>query len=40
MNERAMIAAFAGEQPAVAYEYVVETLTHIWLTSIYGAAPG
>jgi TetR/AcrR family transcriptional regulator, ethionamide resistance regulator len=40
MNERAMIAAFAAEQPAVAYEHVVETLTHIWLTSIYGTLPG
>jgi AcrR family transcriptional regulator len=39
MNERAMIAAFAAEQPAVAYEHVVETLTHIWLTSIYGSPP-
>ncbi len=39
MNERAMIAAFTAEQPAVAYQHVVETLTHIWVTSIYGAAP-
>ena len=39
MNERAMLASFAAEQPAVAYEHVVETLTHVWLTSIYGTAP-
>lgn len=39
MNERAMLAAFAAEQPAVSHEHVVDTLTHIWLTSIYGTAP-
>ena len=39
MNERAMLAAFASEQPAVAHEHVVDTLTHIWLTSIYSTAP-
>ena len=42
MNERTMMAALAAEQPAVAAEKVVDTLTHIWLTSIYGepAQPG
>ncbi|MBV9516368.1 MAG: TetR/AcrR family transcriptional regulator, partial [Mycobacteriaceae bacterium] len=40
MNERAMMAVFSAEQPAVPYEHVVETLTHIWLTSIYGSPPG
>jgi hypothetical protein len=35
MNERAMLAALASEQPSVDYERVVDTLTHIWLTSIY-----
>jgi TetR/AcrR family transcriptional regulator, ethionamide resistance regulator len=39
MNERAMIAAFAAEQPTLAYERVVDTLTHIWVTSIYGTPP-
>jgi hypothetical protein len=39
MNERAMLATFANEQPFVGYDHVVDTLTHIWLTSIYGAAP-
>ncbi|HME47628.1 TetR/AcrR family transcriptional regulator [Mycobacterium sp.] len=38
MNERAMLAAFAGEQPAVEHDRVVDALTHIWLNSIYGAA--
>lgn len=36
MNERTMMAALAGEEPAVAADHVVATLTHIWLTSIYG----
>jgi TetR/AcrR family transcriptional regulator, ethionamide resistance regulator len=36
MNERAMLAALASEQPSVDHERVVDTLTHIWLTSIYG----
>lgn len=39
MNERTMMACLAGEQPAVEHEHVVDTLTHIWLTSIYGTAP-
>jgi hypothetical protein len=39
MNERTMFAAFAGEQPGVAHERIVDTLTHIWLTSVYGHAP-
>jgi TetR/AcrR family transcriptional regulator, ethionamide resistance regulator len=39
MNERAMLAAFSGEQPALAHDQVVDALTHIWLTSIYGTAP-
>jgi AcrR family transcriptional regulator len=36
MNERAMLAAFADEQPAVATERIVDTLAHIWVASIYG----
>jgi len=36
MNERTMLAAFAAEQPAVAQERIVDTLAHIWVTSIYG----
>ncbi len=39
MNERAMIAALSAQQPAIAEQQVVDTLTHIWLTSIYGSAP-
>lgn len=39
MNERMMIATLAGDRPAVEHHRVVDTLTHIWLTSIYGVAP-
>ena len=38
MNERTMMAALSAEQPAVDEEHVVDTLTHIWVTSIYGEA--
>jgi hypothetical protein len=34
-----MLASFAAEQPAVAAEQLVDTLAHIWVTSIYGVAP-
>lgn len=36
MNERTMMAALSGETPSVEAERVVDTLTHIWLSSIYG----
>lgn len=36
MNERTMMAALSAETPAVETERVVDTLTHIWLSSIYG----
>ncbi|MCV7223265.1 TetR/AcrR family transcriptional regulator [Mycolicibacterium elephantis] len=39
MNERTMLAAFAEQQPAVAPENLVDTLAHIWVTSIYGEPP-
>lgn len=39
MNEHTMLAAISGEQPAVSAEQLVETLTHIWMTSIYGTPP-
>jgi AcrR family transcriptional regulator len=38
MNERTMMATLAGEQSAVDHCDVVDTLTHIWLNSIYGSA--
>ncbi|MGO9507581.1 MAG: TetR/AcrR family transcriptional regulator [Mycobacterium sp.] len=36
MNERTMMAALAAEAPAVDEDRIVDTLTHIWVTSIYG----
>jgi TetR/AcrR family transcriptional regulator, ethionamide resistance regulator len=39
MNERAMLSSLAAEQPAVEHDRVVDTLTHIWLTAIYGSVP-
>ena len=36
MNERAMTATLVAEEGAVAEDRIVETLAHIWLTSIYG----
>ena len=36
MNERTMMATLSAEQPAVIEDHVVDTLTHIWLGSIYG----
>lgn len=38
MNERTMIATLAEEPGAVARDDIVDTLTHIWLASIYGNA--
>lgn len=37
MNERTMMAALSGEQPAVEHGKVVDTLAHVWLNSIYGS---
>lgn len=36
MNERTMTATLVSEPGSVAQDSVVETLAHIWLTSIYG----
>lgn len=36
MNERTMMTTLAGEHPAVEQDRVVDTLAHIWVTSIYG----
>ena len=38
MNERTMMATLSAEQPAVTEDRVVDTLTHIWVSSIYGEA--
>jgi AcrR family transcriptional regulator len=36
MNERVLIAAFSDERPAVPEDHVLDTLVHIWVTTIYG----
>jgi AcrR family transcriptional regulator len=36
MNERVLMAAFADERPAVPEDHILDTLVHIWLTTIYG----
>ena len=36
MNERALFASFSDEQPAIPREQVLDTLVHVWVTSIYG----
>ena len=39
MNERTMFAAHAAEENSVARERLVDTLAHIWVSSIYGTTP-
>lgn len=36
MNESVMTASFAGHQPALPDDRVLDSLVHIWTTSIYG----
>ncbi|HKI42357.1 MAG: TetR/AcrR family transcriptional regulator [Mycobacterium sp.] len=36
MNERALFASFAAEQPSVPEARVLDTLVHVWVSSIYG----
>ncbi len=38
MNERMIMGTLADEEGATARDQIVDTLTHIWLTSIYGEA--
>ncbi|WP_369830601.1 TetR/AcrR family transcriptional regulator [Mycobacterium sp. ACS1612] len=39
MNERTMFASYTGQTPAIAEDAALDTLAHIWITSIYGRAP-
>jgi TetR/AcrR family transcriptional regulator, ethionamide resistance regulator len=39
MNERVLIAAFSDESPTVAEDHVLDTLVHVWITTIYGDTP-
>ena len=36
LNEKVILTSFAGERPSVPRERLLETLVHIWVTSIYG----
>jgi TetR/AcrR family transcriptional regulator, ethionamide resistance regulator len=38
MNERTLFASFAAEQPSVPEARVLDTLAHVWVSSIYGEA--
>ena len=38
LNEKVMLTSFAGERPSVPNEQLLDTLVHIWVTSIYGEA--
>ncbi|HEY1842448.1 MAG TPA: TetR/AcrR family transcriptional regulator [Mycobacterium sp.] len=39
LNEKLMLSSFAGDRPSVPKERLLETLVHIWVTSIYGEQP-
>lgn len=39
MNERVVVAAQGTQQPTLAEDAALETVVHIWITSIYGGAP-
>ena len=38
LNEKVMLSSFADERPSVANEHLLDTLVHIWVSSIYGEA--
>ncbi len=38
MNERALFASFTDEQPSIPPDRLVDTLAHIWVSSMYGTA--
>ncbi|GBE64074.1 HTH-type transcriptional regulator EthR [Mycobacterium sp. MFM001] len=38
LNEKVMLTSFAHERPSVPDEQLLETLVHVWVTSIYGQA--
>ncbi|WP_431238315.1 TetR/AcrR family transcriptional regulator [Mycolicibacterium aichiense] len=39
MNERVVVAAQGTQQPTLAEDAALESVVHIWITSIYGGAP-
>lgn len=38
LNEKTMLACFADERPAVPEGHLLDTLVHIWVSSVYGEA--
>jgi TetR/AcrR family transcriptional regulator, ethionamide resistance regulator len=36
LNEKVMLSSFADDRPSVPREHLLQTLVHIWVTSIYG----
>jgi AcrR family transcriptional regulator len=38
MNERTMFASYTAQKPAIVEDAALDTLVHVWITSIYGAA--
>lgn len=39
MNERTMVASYTAEKPSIAEGAALDTLVHVWITSIYGNTP-
>jgi TetR/AcrR family transcriptional regulator, ethionamide resistance regulator len=39
MNERTMFASYTGQKPAISEDAALDTLVHVWITSIYGHTP-
>jgi TetR/AcrR family transcriptional regulator, ethionamide resistance regulator len=39
MNERVMVASFAGGLPVLPEDAALDALAHVWVTAIYGQAP-
>ncbi len=39
MNERVVVAAQGSQQPTLAEDAALETVVHVWITSIYGGVP-
>lgn len=38
LNEKVMLSAFADGRPSVPSEHLLDTLVHIWVSSVYGEA--
>jgi AcrR family transcriptional regulator len=39
MNEGVLFSSFAGEQPAIQEDHVIDVLTDVWLKAVYGGNP-